>query len=57
MLGLGGAEPNTGEDAGGGVEVGDASYMLMAMAFWSIKSWIALRKVKQLSVECPTARW
>ena len=33
MLGLGGADPNAGEDAGGGVEVGAASCVLMTMTF------------------------
>ena len=35
----------------------DASCVSITIVPDSIKSWIAFRKVKQLSVECPTLRW
>ena len=57
MLGLGSADLNTDVDADGGVGVDAASYVLITMTFWSIRSCTAPRSVKQLSVECPTTRW
>ena len=57
MLGWDGVDPNVGEDAGGGVEVDAASYVLIVMTFWSIRSWIAPHRVKQLSIECPMTLW
>ena len=38
MLGLGGADPDAEVDAGGGVDVGAASRVLIVMTFRSIKS-------------------
>ena len=57
MLGWEDADPNAGEDAGGGAEVDATSYVLIVMTFRSIKSCTAPHKVMQLLVECPTTRW
>ena len=56
MLGLGGAVPNAEGDADGGVEEDAASRVLILMTFWSIKSYTAPHRVKQLFVKCLTTR-